>query len=214
MEADKITLKTLGAAIASIALIEALFELAPPAKSLPPMAALGFIRCLEAVSLIAVTVWLEKDPAAIGLAPSGIPAGFKKGLIWSAGFGILVGAVYIILLAAGVNALQFFGKPPHSARHQIYIFFLVGGIIGPITEEIFFRGIIYGFFRRWGIPVAVIASTLIFVFFHPIGANMPVTQTAGGLLFALAYEKEQNLVVPVTIHCLGNLAIFSLAIFM
>ena len=28
-----------------------------------------------------------------------------------------------------------------------------------------------------------------------------------------AYEKEQNLMVPITIHCLGNLAIFSLTIF-
>jgi CAAX protease family protein len=213
MEANKITLKTLAAAIASILLIEALFWLVPAAKSLPPIAALGFIRCLEAVSLIAVTLLLEKDPDAIGLAPSRIPAGFKRGLIWSAGFGILVAAVYIVLLAAGINALQFFGKPPHWSRNQIYIFFLVGGVIGPITEEIFFRGIIYGFFRRWGVAVAVISSTLIFVCIHPIGANMPVTQTAGGLLFALAYEKEQSLIVPVTLHCLGNLAIFSLTIF-
>ena len=213
MEADKISLKTLAAAIAAVVLIEALFMLLPAAKRLPPLAALGFMRCLEAVLLIAVALWLEKDPGAIGLAPSRIPAGFKKGLIWSAGFGILVGAVYIILLAAGVNALQFFGKPPHASRHQIYIFLLVGGVIGPITEEIFFRGIIYGFFRRWGIVVAVAASTLIFVGFHPIGAQLPITQTAGGLLFALAYEKEKSLIVPVTIHCLGNLAIFSLTIF-
>jgi membrane protease YdiL (CAAX protease family) len=214
MEANKIALKTLAAAIASILLIEALFRLVPAAKSLTPIAALGFIRCLEAVSLIAVTLLLEKDPGAIGLAPSSIPAGFKRGLIWSAGFGILVGVVYIILHVAGVNALHFFGKPPHSSRHQVYIFFLVGGVIGPITEEIFFRGIIYGFFRRWGAAVAVISSTLIFVFIHPIGANLPVTQIAGGLLFALAYEKENSLIVPVTIHCVGNLAIFSLAIFM
>jgi CAAX protease family protein len=213
MEANKITLKTLAAAIASILLIEASFRLLPAAKRLSPITALGFIRCLEAVSMIAVTLLLEKDPNAIGLAPSRIPAGFKRGLIWSAGFGILVAAVYIALLAVGVNALQVFGKPPHWSRHRIFIFFLVGGMIGPITEEIFFRGIIYGFFRRWGATVAVISSTLIFVCIHPIGPNIPVTQTAGGLLFALAYEKEQSLIVPVTLHCLGNLAIFSLTIF-
>jgi hypothetical protein len=34
----------------------------------------------------------------------------------------------------------------------------------------------------------------------------------GGVLFAAAYEKEKNLLVPVTIHCLGNLAIFSLSL--
>jgi membrane protease YdiL (CAAX protease family) len=35
----------------------------------------------------------------------------------------------------------------------------------------------------------------------------------GGIVFAIAYEKEKNLMVPITIHCLGNLAIFSLSIF-
>jgi hypothetical protein len=38
-----------------------------------------------------------------------------------------------------------------------------------------------------------------------------VTQVVGGILFAAAYEIEKNLVVPITIHCLGNLAIFALS---
>jgi membrane protease YdiL (CAAX protease family) len=89
----------------------------------------------------------------------------------------------------------------------------VGSVIGPIAEEIFFRGVIYGFFRQWGAVIAIIFSTLIFVFTHPIGGSIPVTQFVGGIVFAIAYEKEQNLMVPITIHCLGNLAIFSLSIF-
>jgi membrane protease YdiL (CAAX protease family) len=35
----------------------------------------------------------------------------------------------------------------------------------------------------------------------------------GGIVFAIAYEKEKSLMVPVTIHCLGNMAIFSLTFF-
>ena len=127
-----------------------------------------------------------------------------------AGFGIFVGTVYLVLLAAGINALNLLGRPPQSFRQQLYTFFLVGGVIGPVAEEIFFRGIIYGFFRKWGISAGVVTSTLIFVFFHSTGPYLPVTQMVGGILFAVAYEKEQNLVVPITIHCLGNLAIFSL----
>ena len=34
----------------------------------------------------------------------------------------------------------------------------------------------------------------------------------GGILFAVAYEMEKNLLVPITIHVLGNLAIFTLAL--
>jgi len=60
--------------------------------------------------------------------------------------------------------------------------------------------------------VAVTVSTLLFVLPHLTGAGFPVTQLAGGLVFALAYEKEDNLMVPITIHCLGNLAIFSIGL--
>jgi hypothetical protein len=34
----------------------------------------------------------------------------------------------------------------------------------------------------------------------------------GGILFAVAYELEKNLLVPIIIHVLGNLAIFVLAL--
>jgi membrane protease YdiL (CAAX protease family) len=35
----------------------------------------------------------------------------------------------------------------------------------------------------------------------------------GGLVFAVAYEIEKSLLVPITIHVLGNFAIFSLPYF-
>jgi len=177
---------------------------------LPPLVALGLVRSLESVLLVTIIVLLEKDPNAIGLSPSRMQAGLRKGLIWSAGFGILIGIIYLMLLAAGINALKLLGRPPQSFRQQLHFFFLVGGVIGPIAEEIFFRGIIYGFFRKWGILAGIVTSTLIFVIFHSTGPYLPVTQIVGGILFAVAYEKEQNLVVPIAIHCLGNLAIFSL----
>ena len=212
MEANKISLKTFAASIASILFIEALFRLIPAGNTLNPMAILAVVRSLEAVLLVSIAILLEKDPGRIGLTPARIPEGFKKGFIWSAGFGIIVGIVYLVLLAAGINALHIFIAPLHTSRQQLFIFFLVGGVIGPIAEEIFFRGIVYGFFRQWGVPLAVISSTLLFVFIHPYGKNLPVAQTVGGIVFAVAYEKEKSLFVPITIHSLGNLAIFSLAI--
>ena len=82
-----------------------------------------------------------------------------------------------------------------------------------MENQIFFRGIIYGFFRHWGVMIAVLSSTVIFVLTHPVGGNLPLTQLVGGIIFALAYEKEQSLMVPITIHSLGNFALFSLAYF-
>ena len=55
-------------------------------------------------------------------------------------------------------------------------------------------------------------STLAFVLAHPAGSGIPLPQITGGILFALAYEKEGNLTVPITIHILGNMAIFSLSL--
>jgi hypothetical protein len=39
-----------------------------------------------------------------------------------------------------------------------------------------------------------------------------MTQIVGGVLFAIAYEIEGNLMTPITIHSLGNLAIFTISL--
>ncbi len=216
MEANKISLKTFAVSIAAILFIETVFRLAMIGKTAALIPALGIVRCLESVLLVVIVVWLERDPGAIGLFRPKILAGCLKGLIWSACFGVAAGVLFLVLLAAGINALELLQGPRPSSRQHIFIFFLVGIVMGPIAaiaEEIFFRGIIYGFFRQWGAIIAIILSTLIFVFTHQVGDNLPVTQLVGGIVFAVAYEKEQNLMVPFTIHCLGNLAIFGLTIF-
>jgi hypothetical protein len=212
MEANKISLKTIAVSIAAILLIEAGFRFAAIGKTGFPLPALGIVRSLESIVLVAFVWWLETGTGAIGLSRPKMLTGFIRGIIWSACFGIAAGILFIILIANGVNALDFVhSSRPSSWQHSV-IFLLVGGLIGPIAEEIFFRGVIYGFFRRWGAVIAIICSTVIFVFTHPMGGSIPVTQLAGGIVFAIAYEKEQNLMVPITIHCLGNLTIFSLMI--
>ena len=59
-------------------------------------------------------------------------------------------------------------------------FFVVGAIVAPVAEEVFFRGVLYGFFRRWGAFIAVVISTVLFVIAHPIGSGVPWQQIAGG----------------------------------
>jgi len=92
---------------------------------------------------------------------------------------------------------------------DIILFFLVGGLIAPVAEEFFFRGILYGFLRRWGAFFAILSSTLIFTVAHP---NVSIIQITGGILFAVSYEKEKNLLVPIIIHTLGNLSLFTLSL--
>ena len=62
--------------------------------------------------------------------------------------------------------------------------------------------------------MAIVISTALFVLSHATDSSLPITQVIGGLLFAVAYEIEKNLVVPIIIHSLGNLAIFCLSYFL
>ena len=71
---------------------------------------------------------------------------------------------------------------------------------------------LYGFFRRWGVVVAIVVSTGVFVLAHPISQGFPIPQAVGGIVFALAYEIEGSLMTPIVIHVLGNLALFTLSL--
>jgi len=84
------------------------------------------------------------------------------------------------------------------------IYFIVGCVIGPFAEELVFRGVCYRFFRQWGIMVACIGSTMIFVLLHNHAPVIPITQIIGGLVFAFSYEYTKMLATPLTIHILGN----------
>ena len=213
MEANRITLKTLAISIAAVFAMETVFRLAMSGQSGSPLPALGISRTMEALCLLYIARRFGKNPNAIGLSRSSMLPGLAKGLIWSVCFGIAAGILFLVLFAAGINPLKLVNTPLPSEPRQIIIFFLVGGIIGPIWEELFFRGIIFGFFRRWGVYAAILISTALFVLPHYDGHHLPLTQIVGGIVFSIAYEKEKNLMVPVTIHCLGNMAIFSLTFF-
>ena len=213
MEAKNITLKTLAISISAVFALEIVFRLVIRGQIGAPLPALGIVRCVEALFLLIIAGRFENDPNALGLSRSNMMPGLKRGLLWSACFGIAAGVLFLVLFACGINPLKLVYTPMPSALEQILIFYLVGGVIGPVAEEIFFRGIIFGFFRQWGFYAAILISTTLFVLPHYDGHHLPLTQILGGIVFTTAYEKEKKMMVPVTIHCLGNMAIFSLTFF-
>ena len=213
MEANKITLKTLLASITAILAAEVVFRPAIASLFASPLPGLGITRLAEIILLIFITLHFEKSADNIGLAPANMLAGVKKGLIWSACFGIIAGILLLAIYAMGINPLKMMHSPLPNSKPLVFVYLVVGGVMGPIAEELFFRGILYGFFRRWGVYTAVVLSTLLFILPHLTGSNLPATQLVGGVVFAIAYEKEKNLMVPIAIHWLGHQAIFSIAFF-
>jgi membrane protease YdiL (CAAX protease family) len=212
LEAKEIPIRTLFLCLAAVLAVE-LGTMVVTAKPIyHPMLVLGGARLLEILLIVLIVSTWGKGLSSIGLARSEMFPGLKKGLIWSACFGAITIIVCVGLFAASVNPLTFIRAQIPTQTSDLIFFFIVGGIVGPVAEELSFRGILYGFLRRWGVIVALVVSTLIFVLCHPIHQGIPVTRLLGGILFAAAYETSGSLIVPITIHALGNLAIFTLSL--
>ncbi len=211
MEANQIKLNTVFFSIVVIAAVEIVARLLINRDLIAPLSALGFTRLVEIIFLLFLINIREKSLSLIGLVSTNAYQGIKKGLTWAVFFGAAAGLALLIIYLLGINVLKLFQMQLPADGYKLILFCIVGAFIAPVAEEIFFRGILYGFFRRWGMPTALVLSTLFFELSHPFRHTIPVTQIIGGILFAVAYEMEKNLLVPIIIHVLGNLAIFALA---
>ena len=180
---------------------------------LPPLPAIGCVRILETVLLLFILGSEGGLFSSLGISGRNILRDIGRGLLWSGGFGLLVLAVFLLIYLFGGYPpdLVAVRLPPKLSFFLILLF--VGAFLSPVAEEIFFRGVLFGFFRTWGFVPALTLSTALFAFIHPAGQGFPVIQVIGGGLFAVAYEKEGTLVVPIAIHCLGNGALFLLSYF-
>ncbi|MFZ0132526.1 MAG: CPBP family intramembrane glutamic endopeptidase [Desulfobacterales bacterium] len=208
MAAAPVELKTLLLSLLTISTVEVVSASLMPIGTPNPLMVTAAVRLLELGLMAAILLYSDRGLAAVGLSKATAARGLVRGLVWAGGFGCVAAAGAGVLFLWGFNLLQLIHAPLPADTCRALQLFLVGGILAPVTEEVFFRGILYGYFRRWGIFPALFISTLVFVFLHPI-TSPAVTQTIGGVLFAAAYEIEGNLLVPITIHVLGNLAIFS-----
>lgn len=92
---------------------------------------------------------------------------------------------------------------PGSAWGYLFIIAFIA-CIGPVFEEIFFRGFLYRALRRkYGIFPAVVSSALFFSVLHfNIGTLLPIFGL--GVLLAYVYERTGSLIAPVIIHVLQN----------
>lgn len=210
VEAKKFEIRPLLVSIAVIVLIEIASGVVISRTSWNPMGVLGATRLLEMCVIIVIfSIWAD-GMSSIGLGYSKVVPGFKKGVLWSAAFGLITFFAFGALFLLNIDPMKLIHMRLPSKTHGIVLFFLIGGLVGPIAEEVFFRGVIYGFFRRWGVLIAVVLSSALFVLAHLPG--IPVTQLIGAVVFALAYEKAGSLTAPITIHVLGNSAIFALSL--
>ncbi|MEE8444211.1 MAG: type II CAAX endopeptidase family protein [Alphaproteobacteria bacterium] len=203
-----------GAAIVAYVFAAMLFDgtplLKPGAK--PTQGLINFGLLLEAAALVGGVQALRlrrRDFTwhRFGLRPT------TRRWIW---IGVGLGVLFVplsILVSTGTQKLL--GLPSESPQMPLlapegfswtaYVIILVlGGILVPLAEEIFFRGLVYGWLRRvWSVPAGVMVSALIFGVIHGFVVVI-VAAAMIGIALALLYEKSRSLWPSAVLHMVFN----------
>ncbi|BCS94735.1 hypothetical protein DSLASN_03670 [Desulfoluna limicola] len=208
--ATKPNVKSSAAAIAIVLLMEMAVRFLPQMAS--PLVTTLALRLLQVLIMTTLLKGQFTEGNMGSLAPEALARAVMKGSLWSLGFGAVVGTGALILVMIGINPLHLVNMPLPKDTGTLALFFFTGGIVAPIAEELFFRGIIYRLLRPMGVAPAILISTLLFASAHAMQGMVPVPQLVGGLLFAAAFEKEGHLAVPMIIHGAGNTALFTLSL--
>ena len=133
------------------------------------------------------------------------PYAFAVGM-WIIGLSILMLWVQA-LISFGVDSLV----PPDTAQKaldeagdSIIVTIVLVGILGPIAEEIFFRGyVLPGLVKRFGIGWALLLSSVMFGMFH-IDPGAIVPTFALGLALGWVYLKTGSIWPAMFAHGLHN----------
>lgn len=117
----------------------------------------------------------------------------------------------IVLLCAGLNLLSEAAELPDIAIDVIVqvmghpLGLLTIALLGPLTEEVFFRaGIMGTILDRGGKPwLAIAVSALLFGLIHGNPAQIPFA-SAVGLALGYAYLQTRSLLIPTLGHVINN----------
>jgi membrane protease YdiL (CAAX protease family) len=87
----------------------------------------------------------------------------------------------------------------------VLIILLLAFTLGPVAEEIFFRGFIYSWLRtRFSIFLAISFQAVAFSLVHRGGLLESVYYFLIGIAFAIIYEKRKELLSPIIVHAMLN----------
>ncbi len=126
---------------------------------------------------------------------------------------ILVRAALVVQLLAthqtkhvqsGFEKFDVVSKVPTLTAISIVLTAATLVVVGPVVEEILFRGLLFGALApRIGVIAGAIISAVLFGAVHGDPVLFP-TLAALGLVAALAYAATGNLLVPIVLHALNN----------
>ncbi|MBL7092286.1 MAG: CPBP family intramembrane metalloprotease [Candidatus Omnitrophica bacterium] len=181
---------------------------------------LTFIPLLNAgvmdLAILGFIIYFVKVKYSQGLAAIGLKIKGAGRFIFLAGLGYIafLPILAFLLLLLIMLAALFNYHPPQQAIFRLFLqekslWLLVYStmmvvVLGPVVEEIFFRGFTYNAIKkRWGVPPAMALTAVVFAGLHAnLIGFLPIA--ALGFLLAYVYEKTGSLIPSITIHILHN----------
>lgn len=134
------------------------------------------------------------------------------------GIGHIGFMIYALLFmffgSCGINYLMFtlFPESGAAVNYQVSGGFAGGlylvltmAVIPALTEEFLFRGVIVAEYESYGVPAAVVLSSLTFAMLHFSFARLPVYLFCGFML-ALVLYTTKSVIAAIIVHMLNNTA--------
>ena len=130
-------------------------------------------------------------------------------------YGILGGFLLITMVLLMGYVLKYFQPdlPPQSIEEMLrsagrlsdFLFIMIAGaVLAPVSEELFYRGMIYPLFRNYlGTTWGAVAAGLIFGLAHgDLWRTLPLA--IGGAVLCYIYEKSGSILVSMVAHGVWN----------
>jgi len=134
-----------------------------------------------------------------GLALAVLPLRFVVGALGLWIENLLYGDITSITLRENILSVGY------DTWYGIVIMVIGVGILAPIAEELFFRGLLYDWFRqKTGVVWGIVISSLLFGLAHYDSLAVVGSSFVMGLVMAAAFEKTRSLWITIFMHVATN----------
>lgn len=180
-----------------------------------PLLTVTLVVLVNEVALLGVLVWRVLRPGALpfaqfGLSWAALRAHWRLGVVGGLALFLTTVLLAALLRQVGLNPSQarLFAGVRTADPLALVLFVLVSAGVAPLVEELFFRGFVFGVYRRfYGRLKAYVFSAVYFavVHYNPlVNPEVVLPVAVIGLALAYLYERSGSLVPAVIAHGLNN----------
>lgn len=133
-------------------------------------------------------------------------------LLLAYGVNHLSGIVFSFLTPATSNQMALNEMIEMTGRQELLYFLLITCLLGPISEELVYRGVLMNTFLKdspwYG---DLLLSACVFGYVHVADGITPLaffTYASGGAICAFLYRKTHSLYYPILLHIMINMTAF------